>query len=88
MAFKGRLHLANSHRRKKDGKKGRKFKAVESGLPNTLTGSATRVRKLQVGVREVGSILEEYMGYMSFPCLWSSGVGKGLSLRWLTKHAK
>lgn len=32
-----------------------------------------------MGVREVGCLLEEYMGYMSFQCLQSSSVEKGLS---------
>jgi len=61
VAFRGRLNLAISRCRKKDGKKGRRFETVESGLPNVLTGSAVCVQELQVGVREAGRILEEYM---------------------------
>lgn len=64
MAFRDRLNLAISQCRKKDWKKGRRFKTVESGLPNALTGSAKSVRGLQVGVREAGRILEEYMAYI------------------------
>lgn len=85
MAFRDRLNLAVCQCRKRDGKKGRRFKTVEFGLSNALTGSAMHVRGLQVGIREAGCILEEYVGYMSFPCLQSSSVGKGLSLRWLNE---
>ena len=88
MAFRGRLNLAISQGRKRDGKKGRRFKTVESGLPDALTRSAVHVWELQVGVREARHILEEYMGYMSFLCLQSSSVGKELSLRWLNKWAE
>lgn len=83
MAFRGRLNLAISQGRKRDGKKGRRFKTDESGLPNALTRSA-----VQVDVRQARRILEEYMGYMSFPCLQSSSVGKELNLRWLNKRAE
>lgn len=67
MAFRGRLNLAISQCRKKDGKKGRRFKTVESGLSSALTGSAMRVRELQVGVKRSGVYSGRVHGIYEFP---------------------